>query len=563
MISPFKPANYPLHDGDEAARLANLAKILVSWKSETGTPGEAAFSQPFRDLLNTIPYFRDNPDHVRFVDSHGDPLTRNVIAFVRGTGTKTLLLAGHFDVVSIENYHELKPLSCDSDRLKDALIADLKGRDRSEQEERALDDLLSGDFLPGRGMLDMKSGVAVAIGCIERFAADSDRQGNLMLVVTPDEERESRGIRSFRNALPQLAKDFGIEICGAINLDVTSDQGDGTDGRSAYAGSIGKLLPFAMVVGCSSHTSYPYEGVSAQAMAAGILTRIEGNAALADRDNMDVSPPPICLEARDLRDGYEVTTPERFWVGFNWLYHSSTAEVLFERFQTEVIEGAREAVSRFAVQSQNFGSFTGKSAGALPPEPKLFTVKELKAAARQLAGDDFDKLLAEKERQLSTIDNPLAVSREMTQWLVDLAALQGPAIVVGFATLHYLPTQLDPAFEDDQALKRAIDDVRSELMLKPEQSLQWRPYFQGVSDMSFYGLAACESRTVSDNTPSARFVDIPPSDVLRFPVVNIGPWGREFHQRLERVYTPYAFEVLPRLVSRIIERLFSFGPDKS
>lgn len=74
------------------------------------------------------------------------------------------------------------------------------------------------------------------------------------------------------------------------------------------------------MIGCSSHASYPFEGVSAQAMAAGILARLEGNASLADRDDNDISPPPICLEAKDLRDGYEVTTPERFWIAFNWLY---------------------------------------------------------------------------------------------------------------------------------------------------------------------------------------------------------------------------------------------------
>ncbi len=99
-----------------------------------------------------------------------------------------------------------------------------------------------------------------------------------MLVATPDEERESRGMRSLRDALPGLVRDFDIEIAGGINLDVTSDQGDGSEGRAVYAGTIGKLLPFALVIGCSSHASYPFEGVSAQAMAAGILARLEGNA---------------------------------------------------------------------------------------------------------------------------------------------------------------------------------------------------------------------------------------------------------------------------------------------
>ena len=32
------------------------------------------------------------------------------------------------------------------------------------------------------------------------------------------------------------------------------------------------------------------------------------------------------------------------------------------------------------------------------------------------------------------------------------------------------------------------------------------------------------------------------------PVVNIGPWGRDYHQKWERVHMPYAFDVLPDLI---------------
>ena len=36
------------------------------------------------------------------------------------------------------------------------------------------------------------------------------------------------------------------------------------------------------------------------------------------------------------------------------------------------------------------------------------------------------------------------------------------------------------------------------------------------------------------------------------PIVNIGPWGRDYHQRTERLYMPYAFDVLPELVWRVL-----------
>jgi arginine utilization protein RocB len=541
----------------DPAHVRDLALRIVSWPSETGTVGEAEFADRLHALLLEIPYFRDHPDDIRLIESHGDPITRNVVALVRGTGRKTIALAGHFDTVSTDNYHELKPIACDGLKLKDALIADLSVKTRSEQEERALRDLLSGDFLPGRGMLDMKSGDAAGIACLEHFAGNPDRKGNLMLILTPDEERESRGMRSLRDALPGLANAFDVEISAAINMDVTSDQGDGSEGRAVYAGTIGKLLPFALVIGCSSHASYPFEGVSAQAMAAGILSRFEGNAALADKDDSDVSPPPICLEAKDLRDGYEVTTPERFWIAFNWLYHAMTAEELFERFRSEVLTGATEAVDRFAAQSLEYGRLVSKSAGATPANPRLFNFAELRALAAQVAGEGFEALYADKEASLSAIDNPLSLTRQITEWLVGVARLSGPAIVVGFSGLHYPASRLRTEHANDRALHTAIEKARASLGNAPDRSLTWKPHFQGISDMSFLGQAAMSSDVVSQNTPISRLIDHPPANALRFPAVNIGPWGREFHQKLERVHAPYAFEVLPNLVADIVDQFLN------
>lgn len=40
------------------------------------------------------------------------------------------------------------------------------------------------------------------------------------------------------------------------------------------------------------------------------------------------------------------------------------------------------------------------------------------------------------------------------------------------------------------------------------------------------------------------------------PLVNIGPWGREYHQRLERVHAEYAFKTLPDLLERTVAGIF-------
>ena len=534
---------------------------MVSWESQTGTSGEAEFADRLRDLLLEIPYFRNNPADLMLLDSHGDPTSKNLIAIVRGRGSRTLALAGHFDTASIDNYHELSPLACKPRELTTALLADLTSRPLSGQEAQALVDLQSGEFIPGRGMLDMKSGIAAGVAVLECFAARSKRSGNLILFATPDEERESRGMRSLRDHLPLLLASRGLEIEAAINLDATSDQGDGSLGRAIYEGTIGKLLPFALVVGQSSHAAYPFEGISAQLIGAEILQAIEGNAALSDTGFGDVSPPPICLEARDTRDVYEVTTPERFWLSFNWLYHSGNASDRFDRFRVEIEKALSRASSTFAHRAREYSALVGARAGAELSFPHILTLSEVRESAfsRPAVRQEFRSY----EAELSTVENPLRVSQLLTSWLVDAARIKGPAVVIGFAGLHYPPSRIDRQENRHAALMRAIDAAKHKLAEQSQWEVCHRPHFQGISDMSFLGQGLRQgNEIVAANTPATRLVDIPAADTTSFPVVNIGPWGREFHQRLERVYAPYAFGMLPQLIAAIADDFLAEDDDR-
>ena len=532
-------------------RVKDIAYRLVSWPSESGTPGEAAFAHKLADLLREIPYFRDHPDDIAIVDSHGSPMAGSVVAVVRGKGRRTLALGGHFDTVETSNYLDLKHLACQPDPLKAALLADLESRPLSATEARALDDLRSGDFIPGRGMLDMKSGVAAGVAVLERFSQVTDREGNLVLFATPDEERNSRGMRSLRDALPGLMQRWNLDLVGGVNLDATSDQGDGSEGRAIYYGTIGKLLPFAFVIGQSSHASYPFEGVSAHRIAAEIMLAFEANPALSDTGNGAVSPPPICLEAKDLRGGYEVTTPDKVWLAFNWLFHSRSSADLQHDFNAIVADAMSRALSDFSTKAKAFARLDGAEAGTPDAAGRMIPFSDLRAQAFHLPG--VAERYAALEKELATNDNPLEVTRRLVTLLASEARLTGPTIVTGFSSLHYPHTHVDETKALDRAFAAAIDRARRTIETRHATSFKRREYFTGISDMSFFGTAGdgSGSSVVADNTPANLWVDRPPSNALEYPVVNIGPWGREFHQRLERLYTPYAFDIFPDFVFEI------------
>ncbi len=548
----------PRQNWSPGLRVRELSYRLVGWGSETGSGGEAEFGHRLASLLREIPYFRDHPDQVRLVDSHGDPMTQSVVAIVRGKGPRALAMAGHYDVVSIENYRELAPLAFKPDQLLAAVIADLESRPLKAAERRALEDLKSGEFLPGRGLLDMKSGIAAGIAVLEDFAADAERVGSLILIATPDEERGSRGMRSLRHALPAIAAEFELDIKAGINLDATSDQGDGSEGRSIYRGTIGKALPFALVVGHSSHASYPFEGISAQLMAAEITRAVEANPALCDRAAGEISPPPICLEAKDLRAGYEVTTPERVWIAFNWLSHAWTARELLGLFEQAVRSATIAALDQFNQHARSYAATLGTLQAAPAAAAKLISASELRELVELVGGPEAVARVSNVEQRSRGIDDPLSQTRIIVDAMVTEAGLTGPAVVYGFSSLIYPSTHLSRT-EGASSFADAIESARLAHEQAGGSSLFYREYFTGISDMSFFGHRPSDANSayVAANTPASDLIDEVSPDALSFPVVNIGPWGREFHQRLERVHAPYAFEELPKFIREIVGRFLS------
>lgn len=525
---------------DRYARTEQLTLQLVSWPSVTGSADEAAFAPRLCALLAELPCFRERPEHLVRVPTLDREGCDSVVAFVRGRGTRTLVLAGHFDTVGVGDYGRLASLACEPADLLSALRAELRAAG-TVSEKLAAQDLAGDAFLPGRGILDMKSGVAAGIATLEAFARNPERQGNLILVATPDEENRSRGMRSVRDTLPALAQRWGVDIMGAINLDATSDLGDGSTGRSVFLGSVGKVLPFAFVVGRPAHAGYPFEGLSASLIAAEIVRQVEANVDLAEDAFGEMMAPPVCLGIKDLRERYDVTMPDRVWLAFNVLTQRRSPADVLEAFGAEVEAAMDRAVNRYVAQAKRV-----PGAPVAFGKPTLLRFEELRQRAAAIGGNEALRWTANE-------DDPLAVSCERLDTLTRLAGIEGPTVVIGFAGLHYPAVHLEDDRADDKHLATMARQAAREIETEYGSTIGVREYFSGISDMSFLGTGTGNLDVVAANTPSPTFVDRPVADRLTFPVINIGPWGREIHQRLERLHTGYAFEVLPALLSRTVE----------
>ncbi|ORE90465.1 M20/M25/M40 family metallo-hydrolase [Aurantimonas sp. 22II-16-19i] len=534
-------------------RVREITLELTAWPSVTGSSGEAAFGPRLHAFLGELTCFRDRPDQLRLLPTAGLPGCSSVAALVRGRGPglgrRTLVLAGHFDTVGTENYGALAPLACNPFALRETLREELAHAE-TEAERLAARDLSGEDFLPGRGILDMKSGIAAGIAVLEAFALSDAPEGNLLLIATPDEENRSRGMRSVRGDLPALAREWDLDIVGAINLDASSDLHDGSAGRSVFLGSVGKLLPFAYVVGRPAHAGYPFEGFSASLAAAEIVREIEANVDMAESIDGEASAPPVCLSLAAFRERYDVTMPDRLWLAFNILTQRRTPAEVFALFQAAVGAAMERAVERYAASAARFP-------GAAPARhpAKILTF----AALRELAagkGDGGADAAGPAATEARDDDNPFAATPPLVDALARRAGIEGPAVVVGFAGLHYPAVHLHPDRAADRALEAAARRAATEIAAECGETIGIRQFFSGISDMSFLGHHPDGLELVAANTPSPAFVDRPGAELSTFPVINIGPWGREFHQKLERLHAGYAFETLPALLQRTVQRLF-------
>lgn len=527
----------------------DLTIELVRAASVTNTAGESAFPDTLVDILRRLPYFQANPGDLWTQVIENDPHgRRNVYALVRGEGAGTVVLTGHYDVVSVANYGPHADVAFDPDALLPRLIEDLRVNARSDAEHRALADLESGEFLPGRGMLDMKSGLAAGMVALADFAAQETRTGNLLFLAVPDEEVSSHGARWAAPQLPALAAREGLDLRLVLNLDATGDNGDGSAGQAVYVGTVGKLLVSAFVVGVDTHAGYALDGVNVNFLASELTRAFEFNPDLTDRSAGVTGTPPTLLKQQDLKTYYDVTTPARAWLCVNALTHGLDAGTVLERFTDVAREAMNGALDTLRSRAERLGETASAAHGATP---LVLTYAELLEHARNNTPDFDDAFTAFDAGLDPHLDYPTR-SAQLTSWLWDAAGLLGPAAVLGFASLHYPNTTLDTAKPTEA---HALELVRATLREKGATlgvSVTERPIFTGISDMSWFGFAdPADIAVVNGNTPArAAHIHAPPAGL---PCINLGPWGRDYHQWLERVHVPYSFGALPQLVGALAE----------
>jgi len=534
----------------------NLAIALTRTASVTDSPGEKAYAAYLFSVLCQIPYFKANPGDLASVPIPGDPKERsNVLALVRGSGNSCVVLTGHYDVVQTSMYGSFEPWAFDPETLSKKMLtalADVTGKDNPLLKLK--EDLASGQFLPGRGILDMKSGLAAGISVLAAFSAPYEREGNLLFLAVPDEEGSSHGMKAAASQLKDYLAQHGLVPAAVFNLDSAVDQDSGELGRAVFTGSVGKTLPFVYFVGKCTHAGAPFDGINPALPAAEFALEVECNPdAFKERQVApgEEAPPPTILYFRESRPAYDVTTPPSVFCALNVLSHTLGSEEILETIRKMAADSMNKAISLLRERASTLARRVSIHLSLPAKQPLVIDFDELSRMAERTSQGILEKARSYAASQYP--DDKVQQTLLILQELVPMSGIEGPAAITGFAPPYYARAELDQ--ERDIGFISMLRGKISEFSMEIGKSIRVRPYFPGISDISFLAPAdsAEQRRLVRSQSPVC---DASSEEETRIsigcPVINIGPWGRDYHQMGERVHKEYAFIELPALISRLV-----------
>lgn len=504
---------------------------IIKQKSVSETEGEAKFGAFLVEELNKIPYFNQHPENILLQPvSLGEDIGHNVFALLQAKKPtqKTVILLSHYDTVGIEEYGEEASLA-----FEPITFTEYLHHHPDKLTEQAIKDLLSGDYLFGRGCADMKWGLNAGIEALRHFGERLDELNvNLLLLSTPDEEVDSRGMREAVKQLGVYAKHgYRFVACLVSEPDIASDRPENT--MRIHTGCAGKLLPAVLVRGKETHVGEPFSGVNPNSIISQIVNRMELNPDFSDQIKSAFTPAPVCLKQTDLKTSYTVQSPLYAYAYFNVMTLTSSPLDVMDKFVDLIKKAAEDVMVDRALKHQAMEAKCGKAI--------LFKNPEIEILTKFDSVGDFDN--DEEEMDLRT----KCVMDVMDQ--MD-SIRNGNVLISAFLLPPYYPHNIHNASHP------LIQRITERFLRESETTFMIDPVYQGLTDMSYLGvnkdMGIQELKAVFPSYAKRYELPLEEMAKLNIPFLNLGPLGKDAHQYSERIDMEYSFNHALSYFIRII-----------
>lgn len=543
-------------------KVKEITKDLVGVPSVVkSNGGETNCAKKIYDYYMELEYFKKHPERVKLVKTIDDEIDRHsTLAYVKGTkgnSNKTVLLIGHIDTVGVDDFGTIKDYAFSPDELPELLM-------KMNIDEEVKEDIRSGEYMFGRGALDMKSGVAGHMYLINYFAEHPEElDGNIVAYAECDEEDNSHGIITGLKEFIKLKEEENFEYIACINADYSTGYTPDDINRYVYFGSIGKLLPSFYVTGKETHVGQAYGGLDPNLIVAELTRLIELNTDLCDEAQGEITIPPMSLKQSDFKETYTVQTNLAAYSYYNFFTHSMSPADVIKLCKEKAIEAFDNIVEYTNTSYKKYCEMSNVDYRPLPWKTRVYTWEEFYSELADIHGDkftnhiyDFAKKLNEEDPTLDLRVFSVKVIEEAWKWAEDKA----PAIITYFSSTFSARIEMTGKTEKEKSLLEAVEKSVNTVQNHCENPIKVRMFYPYISDSSFMALSDDVSSidTLGKNMPAWKtkyYYNVDDVLAINVPVVNIGTFGKDGHKVTERVHMKYTFENVPNMTYRTIKDL--------
>ncbi|MBW7978682.1 MULTISPECIES: M20 family metallopeptidase [Bacillus amyloliquefaciens group] len=531
-------------------KIEAITKSLVALNSINGTLGEGKKADYIKDMIKSFPYFQENPSHVWEQAIPEDPYGRkNIFAFIEGNGESlnTVIYHAHLDTVGIEDFGPLKDIAFDSDRLAEYFS-------NYEFDRDVQRDARSGEWMFGRGSVDMQSGIAVHLANLLHFSERRDQlPGHILFMANPDEESQHSGILTSISELKRLKQEKQLRYLAAINNDFITPLYEGDTTRYIYTGAAGKLLPCFAIYGREVHVGDTLSGIDPNLIASEITRRIHNNIHMAENIEGELVLPPTCLYQRDNKEAYNVQTAVSSYVYFNYFIYEKTAKVVMDQLTAVADEACKETERKLSDYYDEYCERTSLPKKEMSWNVQVYSLEDYLKRLRS-RGIDPAQCIEQAFKTYEHLELRMRCFKAVEE-LQKLDPEQGAKVIIFYAPPYLPHNYLKEESSRDRLLQHVIQEAVDKTAASTGETFVFKKFFPYLADGSFLSLHETDEEVsaFTDNFPGWDVIGTIPFKEIRelnIPSVNIGVYGKDGHKWTERVYKPYTFHVLPELIQQ-------------
>jgi arginine utilization protein RocB len=543
----------------DRALLEKMFFQIVKTPGISGTADENLSSEAVIACFREMFYYQHHPEYLKTFPIPGDGFDRSVVtALVKGNGTsnKTIVMIGHTDVVDAQDYGKNQDVAFQPQQLMERINPETLNPD-------ARKDFESGEWIFGRGVMDMRNGLAVPMALLEAASRNTDElNGNLLFVAVPDEENNSLGMISATENLVELAATHNLDYVVCIDGEPQFPNYPGDPNKYVYQGTLGKFVLMAYAVGKETHGGDSLTGLNANLIISELTRRIELNMDLSDQFEDVVTSPPTSLKQTDTKEHYNVKTPESAYAYYNFLTADQSPKYFFDKVRQLAAEAMNDSLMTQIKQTRRYFDLSGKEGSFYDWQPTVLSYSELVELAKNNGGQEFEDHLeaCKEEWQKHPEMDQRILALKMVQEVHSFCADQNPKIVLLYVPPYYPHIKPSTATPEKALSARVVEQVAAYAKSEFNEEVGVEKFFTGLCDLSFVCLQNAEDviTNIQPNMPNWGFSYGLPVETIKkldLPVMNIGGYGKDAHKNTERLHLDYSFRIYPELLAYAIEQL--------